>query len=443
MNFFMEVAKLRAARLLWHRVMTKLGAKDERSKMLRTHCQTSGVSLQEQDPYNNVIRTTVEAMAAVLGGTQSLHTNALDEAIALPTDFSARIARNTQLVIQEETGITKVVDPLGGSYYVEALTNELAEKAWEIIERVEAEGGMTKAIAAGWPKAMIEEAAAAKQARVDRGEDVIVGVNKYKPAEAGEIEILEVDNHRVREAQVARINRVKAARDGAACEAALGALREGARLTSKPGLENNLLALAVDAARARATLGEISKAMEDGFGRYETVPTPVKGVYGAAYSGDDRWSQVVDGIAAFERRRGRKPRLLVAKMGQDGHDRGANVVASAFGDMGFEVVSGPLFQTPEETLVLALEKDVDVVGASSLAAGHKTLIPELVRLLKDNGRPDIRVIAGGVIPAQDYDYLREAGVVGIYGPGSNIVECAADVLRLLGHNMPPVEEAAE
>ncbi|HEU4969841.1 methylmalonyl-CoA mutase [Sphingomonas sp.] len=468
MNFFMEVAKLRAARLLWHRAMTMLGAKQERSKMLRTHCQTSGVSLQEQDPYNNVIRTTIEAMAAVLGGTQSLHTNALDEAIALPTDFSARIARNTQLVIQEETGITKVVDPLGGSYYIEALTNELAEKAWEIIERVEAEGGMAKAVAAGWPKAMIEEAAAAKQARVDRGEDVIVGVNKYRPAEESEIEILEVDNHRVREAQIARINRVKAARDEAVCQAALEALRHCAAnpipfvssevekrastgsepalldyARSERGLANNLLARAIECARARATLGEISKAMEDGFGRYETVPTPVRGVYGAAYRDEDRWTQVVDGIAAFERRRGRKPRLLVAKMGQDGHDRGANVVASAFSDMGFEVVSGPLFQTPEETLVLALEKDVDVVGASSLAAGHKTLIPELVRLLRENGRPDIRVIAGGVIPAQDYDYLRERGVAGIYGPGTNIVDSAADVLRLLGHNMPPVEEAAE
>jgi len=473
MNFFMEVAKLRAARLLWYRVMTKLGAKDERSKMLRTHCQTSGVSLQEQDPYNNVIRTTVEAMAAVLGGTQSLHTNALDEAIALPTDFSARIARNTQLVIQEETGITKVVDPLGGSYYVEALTNELAERAWEIIERVEAEGGMAKAVAAGWPKAMIEEAAAARQARVDRGEDVIVGVNKYKPAQATEMDILDVDNHRVREAQVARIQRVKAGRDEAACQRALEALRIGA--ATNPGLpepvegvpsssapdqeekgglrqaqpsqslsaETNLLALAVECARARATLGEISAAMEDVFGRYGTTPTPVKGVYGSAYTDDGRWHAVLEGVEAFERRRGRKPRLLVAKMGQDGHDRGANVIASAFSDMGFEVVSGPLFQTPEETLVLALEKDVDVVGASSLAAGHKTLVPELVRLLKANGRPDIRVIAGGVIPAQDYDYLREAGVAGIYGPGSNVIECAADVLRLLGHNMPPIEEAAE
>lgn len=437
MNFFMEVAKLRAARLLWHRVMTKLGAQDERSKMLRTHCQTSGVSLQEQDPYNNVIRTTIEAMAAVLGGTQSLHTNALDEAIALPTDFSARIARNTQLVIQEETGITKVVDPLGGSYYIEALTNELADKAWELIERIEAEGGMAKAVAAGWPKAMIEEAAAAKQARVDRGEDVIVGVNKYKPADTAEIEILDVDNHRVREAQIARINAVRASRDEAACQAALDRLREGAR-----GGEN-LLALAVDAARARATLGEISSAMEDVFGRYDTVPKPVRGVYSAPYQGEDRWTQVVDGVAAFERRRGRKPRILVAKMGQDGHDRGANVVASAFADMGFDVTSGPLFQTPEETLALALEKDVDVVGCSSLAAGHKTLIPALIRLLKEAGRPDIRVTAGGVIPSQDYDFLRDAGVAGIYGPGTNLVDCAADVLRLLGHNMPPVDEAAE
>jgi methylmalonyl-CoA mutase len=480
MNFFMEVAKLRAARLLWHRVMTRLGAKDERSKMLRTHCQTSGVSLQEQDPYNNVIRTTIEAMAAVLGGTQSLHTNALDEAIALPTDFSARIARNTQLVIQEETGITKVVDPLGGSFYVEALTNELAEKAWEIIERVEAEGGMAKAVAAGWPKAMIEEAAAAKQARVDRGEDVIVGVNKYRPAETGEIEILEVDNHRVREAQIARIQRVKAGRDEAKCQAALDALREAAANPPRdgegdhakhrgggPGIElnaapgplhhdaaasrspspsrggSNLLALAVEAARARATLGEISQAMEDVFGRYGTTPTPVKGVYGGAYAEDSRWDAVVAGVEAFERRRGRKPRILVAKMGQDGHDRGANVVASAFSDLGFEAISGPLFQTPEETVVLALEKDVDVVGASSLAAGHKTLIPELIRLLREAGRPDIRVTAGGVIPSQDYEFLRAAGVAGIYGPGTNLVECAADVLRLLGHNMPPVEEAAE
>jgi methylmalonyl-CoA mutase len=441
MNFFMEVAKLRAARVLWHRVMTNLGAQDERSKMLRTHCQTSGVSLTEQDPYNNVIRTTVEAMAAMLGGTQSLHTNALDEAIALPTDFSARIARNTQIIIQEETGMTKVVDPLGGSYYIEALTQELVDKAWDIIERVEAEGGMAKAVAAGWPKAMIEEAAAARQARVDRGDDVIVGVNKYRLANEDLLETLEVDNTKVREAQIARINKVKASRNEAECQAALDALRKGA--AAPASLENNLLALAVEAARARATLGEISSAMEESFDRYGTTPTPVKGVYAAPYAGDSRWQQVLDGVAAVERRLGRKPKLLVAKMGQDGHDRGANIIASAFGDMGFDVVSGPLFQTPEETVVLALESNVDIVGASSLAAGHKTLIPELIRNLKAAGRNDIKVIAGGVIPPQDYDYLREAGVQGIYGPGSNVVECAADVLRLLGHNMPPAGLEAE
>lgn len=442
MNFFMEIAKLRAARVLWHRVMTKLGAKDERSKMLRTHCQTSGVSLTEQDPYNNVMRTTIEAMAAMLGGTQSLHTNALDEAIALPTDFSARIARNTQIVIQEETGMCNVVDPLGGSYYVEALTQQLVDAAQEIIDRVEAEGGMAKAVAAGWPKAMIETAAAARQARVDRGEDVIVGVNKYRLANEDLLETLEVDNTKVREAQIARINRVKADRDEAACQAALEALRKAA--AGPQSIDNNLLAHAVEAARARATLGEISSAMEDSFNRYGTQPTPVKGVYAAPYKDDSRWKQVLDGVQAVERRLGRKPKLLVAKMGQDGHDRGANIIASAFGDMGFDVVSGPLFQTPEETVVLALDSGVDVVGASSLAAGHKTLIPELINRLREHGRSDIKVIAGGVIPPQDYDFLRDAGVQGIYGPGSNVVECAADVLRLLGHNMPPagLEEAA-
>tara|TARA_R110000787_G_scaffold85525_5_gene182438 strand:+ start:6634 stop:8787 length:2154 start_codon:yes stop_codon:yes gene_type:complete len=442
MNFFMEIAKLRAARVLWHRAMTELGAKDERSKMLRTHCQTSGVSLTEQDPYNNVMRTTIEAMAAMLGGTQSLHTNALDEAIALPTDFSARIARNTQIVIQEETGMTKVVDPLGGSYYVEALTQQLVDEAWAIIEKVQADGGMAKAVAAGWPKAMIETAAAARQARVDRGDDVIVGVNKYRLATEDFLETLDIDNAKVREGQIARINRVKAERDDAACQAALDALRDGAAKPSS--LDNNLLALAVEAARARATLGEISSAMEESFDRYGTQPTPVKGVYSAPYAGDSRWQQVLDGVQAVERRLGRKPKLLVAKMGQDGHDRGANVIASAFGDMGFDVVSGPLFQTPDETVVLALESDVDVVGASSLAAGHKTLIPDLIAKLREAGRNDIKVIAGGVIPPQDYDFLRDAGVQGIYGPGSNVVECAADVLRLLGHNMPPagLEDAA-
>jgi len=441
MNFFMEVAKLRAARVLWHRVMTNLGAKDERSKMLRTHCQTSGVSLQEQDPYNNVIRTTIEAMASMLGGTQSLHTNALDEAIALPTDFSARIARNTQIIIQEETGMCNVVDPLGGSYYIEALTQQLVDQAWEIIERVQAEGGMAKAVAAGWPKAMIETAAAARQARVDRGDDVIVGVNKYRLASEDLLETLEVDNAKVREGQIARINKMKAQRDEAACQAALAALRDGA--AAPASIENNLLALAVECARARATLGEISSAMEDSFQRYGTQPTPVKGVYAAPYEGDSRWQQVLDGVQAVERRLGRKPKVLVAKMGQDGHDRGANVIASAFGDMGFDVVSGPLFQTPEETVVLALESAVDVVGASSLAAGHKTLIPELIQKLREAGRSDIKVIAGGVIPPQDYEFLRNAGVQGIYGPGTNVVECAADVLRLLGHNMPPLGSTLE
>ncbi|MFC4295382.1 methylmalonyl-CoA mutase [Novosphingobium tardum] len=434
MNFFMEVAKLRAARTLWHRVMDGLGAKDERSKMLRTHCQTSGVSLQEQDPYNNVIRTTIEAMAATLGGTQSLHTNALDEAIALPTDFSARIARNTQIVLAEESGITRVVDPLGGSYYVEALTETLVDEAWKLIAEVDGLGGMTKAVASGMPKQRIEEAAAARQARVDRAEDVIVGVNKYRLAEEAHLDTLDIDNHAVRDAQIARLKAMREKRDEAACKAALAALTDGAKGSG------NLLALAVEAARARASLGEISDAMEVAFGRYGTQPVPVTGIYGKAYGADPRYAQVVDGVEAVARRLGRKPRLLVAKMGQDGHDRGANVIASAFADMGFDVSSGPLFQTPQETLDLALEKDVDAIGASSLAAGHKTLIPELVRLLKDAGRADIKVIAGGVIPPQDYEFLRDAGVQGIYGPGSNVVECAADLLRLLGHNMPPAGE---
>jgi methylmalonyl-CoA mutase len=435
MNFFMEVSKLRAARTLWHRVMNELGAKDERSKMLRTHCQTSGVSLQEQDPYNNVIRTTVEAMAATLGGTQSLHTNALDEAIALPTEFSARIARNTQIILTEETGITKVVDPLGGSYYVEALTAELVDQAWKIIGEVDELGGMTKAVASGMPKRLIEEAAAARQARVDKGEDVIVGVNKYRLETEDQLDTLEVDNDFVRQGQIARLAATRASRDEAACQAALNALTEGAKSGA------NLLALAVDAARARATLGEISDAMEAVFGRYATTPVPVQGIYGSAHEFDKRWAQVLDGVASVARRLGRKPKLLVAKMGQDGHDRGANVIASAFSDMGFDVISGPLFQTPEETVVLALQHDVDAVGASSLAAGHKTLIPELIKGLREAGRGDIKVIAGGVIPPQDYDYLREAGVQGIYGPGSNVVECAADVLTLLGHNMPPLHDA--
>ena len=437
MNFFMEVAKLRAARTLWWRTMDGLGAKSERSKMLRTHCQTSGVSLQEQDPYNNVIRTTIEALASVLGGTQSLHTNALDEAIALPTDFSARIARNTQLVIQEESGICNVVDPLGGSYYVEALTAKLVEEAEKLMAEVDAAGGMTAYVATGKPKAAIESAAAAKQASVDRGETVIVGVNKYRKEVEDHLDTLDIDNHAVREGQIARLKAVRAGRDEAACQATLKALTEGC---TNGG---NLLALAVEAARHDATLGEISSAMEEAFGRYGTNPTPVKGIYSAAYEGDSRYTQIVEGVAAVGRRLGRAPRVLVAKMGQDGHDRGANVIASAFADMGFDVVSGPLFQTPAETRDMALAEDVDAIGASSLAAGHKTLIPELIQLLREAGRPDIKVVAGGVIPPQDYDFLREAGVQGIYGPGSNVVECAADMLRLLGHNMPPLGSELE
>jgi methylmalonyl-CoA mutase len=437
MNFFMEVAKLRAARTLWHRIMSDFGAKNPKSLMLRTHCQTSGVSLTEQDPWNNIVRTTIEAMAAALGGTQSLHTNSFDEAIALPTDFSARIARNTQLILAEESGITNVADPLGGSWFVETLTKELGDKAWALIEEVEALGGMTSAVREGMPKRRIEEAAAERAAKVDRGETVIVGVNRYRPAEEHPIDILEVDNAKVRAGQIARIERIRADRDEAKCRAALDAL------TSAAGSEENLLALAVEAARARATLGEISFALEEAWGRYGTTPEPVKGIYGGAYGEDPKWARAQEGVAAIGRRLGRKPRMLVAKMGQDGHDRGANLVASAFADLGFEVVPGPLFQTPEESARLAVEKDVDVVGASSLAAGHKTLVPELIGHLRDLGRPDIKVVVGGVIPVQDYDMLREAGVQAIFGPGTNLVEAAGEVLKLLGHNMPPLEEAAE
>ncbi|HEX9948331.1 MAG TPA: methylmalonyl-CoA mutase family protein, partial [Allosphingosinicella sp.] len=437
MNFFMEIAKLRAARLLWWRIMKGFGANRQKSLLLRTHCQTSGVSLTEQDPYNNIVRTTIEAMAAVLGGTQSLHTNSFDEAIALPTDFSARIARNTQLILAEESGITNVADPLGGSYFIESLTNELADKAWALIEEVEAMGGMTAAVAEGLPKRRIEEAAAARAARADRGEDVIVGVNRYRLEDEAHLDILQIDNDKVRTGQVARIEKVRAGRDEAAVQAALDALREGAKGDA------NLLALSVDAARARATLGEISQALEDAFGRYGTTPEPVKGIYGGAHEGDPRWERAGAGVAAIERRLGRRPRMLVAKMGQDGHDRGANLVSSAFSDLGFEIVAGPLFQTPEESARLAVEKEVDVVGASSLAAGHKTLVPELIGHLREMGRPDIKVVVGGVIPAQDYDMLREAGVQAIFGPGTNLVDAAGEVLRLLGHNMPPLEDPAE
>ena len=435
MNFFMEIAKLRAARTLWATIMADFGAAP-RSQMLRTHCQTSGVSLQEQDPYNNVIRTTVEAMAAALGGTQSLHTNALDEAIALPTDFSARIARNTQLVLQEETGITRVVDPLGGSYYIEALTDQLVKGAQALIDEVEALGGMTKAVESGMPKLEIEKAAAAKQARVDMGDDVIVGVNKYKPETQEKLDILDVDNVAVRASQIERLASVRANRDAAAVETALAALRSGA------AAGDNLLALAVNAARVRATLGEISAALEDVFGRHTAVVKMVKGIYADAYKGDPAYVRVADGVEAFERRKGRKPRVLIVKMGQDGHDRGAKVVGTALADLGFDATVGPLFQTPDEACALALSLDVDIVASSSLAAGHKTLVPALITALKDASRPDIRVIAGGVIPAQDYDFLRDIGTAAIFGPGTNIVEAAADLLRLLGHNLPPIGEMA-
>jgi len=433
MNFFMEVSKLRAARLLWSRIMTDFGAQKPGSKMLRTHCQTSGVSLTEKDPYNNVIRTTVEAMAAAFGGTQSLHTNALDEAIALPTDFSARIARNTQLVLQEETGITNVVDPLGGSYYVESLTNSMAEEAWKLIQEVEEMGGMTKAVESGLPKLRIEEAAARKQARIDRGEEVVVGVNKYKLAEEDEIDVLDIDNKAVREAQIARLQRVRGERDAAACQAALDALTEGCKGDA------NLLELAVDAARARATVGEISDAMEKVFDRHKAEIRSVTGVYGAAYEGDEGFMSIQKDIEAFAEAEGRRPRMLVVKMGQDGHDRGAKVIATAFADIGFDVDVGPLFQTPEEAARQAVEADVHVVGVSSQAAGHKTLVPELVKELAAQDASDVLVVCGGVIPAQDYDELYAAGVSAIYGPGTNIPDAAGEVIALLNKTKQAAE----
>ncbi|WP_281018369.1 MULTISPECIES: methylmalonyl-CoA mutase [unclassified Minwuia] len=425
MNFFMEVAKLRAARLLWHRIVSQFDPKDARSTMLRTHCQTSGVSLTEQDPYNNVIRTTVEAMAAVLGGTQSLHTNALDEAIALPTDFSARIARNTQLVLQEETGIPNVIDPLGGSYYVEALTAKLAEDAWALIQQVEEQGGMTKAVAEGMPKLMIEEAATRRQARVDRGEDVIVGVNKYKPSTDTAPEVLDIDTTKVRDGQIALLKSIRESRDQAACDAALKALTEGARG------DGNLLALCVDAARARATVGEMSDAMEEVFGRHRAEIRSVSGVYAKAYEGDEGFAKIQSDIDDFVTAEGRRPRMLVVKMGQDGHDRGAKVIATAFADIGFDVDVGPLFQTPEEVARDAVENDVHVIGVSSLAAGHKALVPALMQALKEQDAEDILVICGGVIPSGDYDWLKQAGVSGIYGPGTHIPAAAAEILELV------------
>ncbi|WP_149589502.1 methylmalonyl-CoA mutase [Tabrizicola flagellatus] len=425
MNFFMEVAKLRAARMLWHRIMSGFGAKKASSLMLRTHCQTSGVSLQEQDPYNNVIRTAYEAMAAVLGGTQSLHTNALDEAIALPTEFSARIARNTQLVLQEETGITHVVDPLAGSYYVESLTAQLAEAAWKLIEEVEAMGGMTKAVASGMPKLRIEETAARRQAMIDRGEEVIVGVNKYRKDKEDPIEILDIDNMAVREAQIARLKAVRSGRDEARCQAALD------ELTRRAGAGGNLLEAAVEAARARASVGEISMAMEKVFGRHRAEVKTLAGVYGAAYEGDAGFEAIQKDVEAFAEAEGRRPRMLVVKMGQDGHDRGAKVIATAFADIGFDVDVGPLFQTPEEAAQDAIDNDVHVIGISSQAAGHKTLAPRLIEVLKERGAGDILVICGGVIPQQDYDFLKAAGVKAIFGPGTNIPAAAKEILDLI------------
>ena len=425
MNFFMEAAKLRAARLLWHKIMTDLGAQTEKSKMLRTHCQTSGVSLQAQDPYNNVIRTAYEAMAAALGGTQSLHTNALDEAIALPTEFSARIARNTQLILQEETGVTNVVDPLAGSYYVESLTDQLATEAWKLIEEVEEMGGMTKAVASGMPKLRIEEAAAKRQAMIDRGQEVIVGVNKYRLDEEEPIDILDIDNDAVRASQIARLQSIRSSRDEAACEAAL------AELTRCAEADGNLLEAAVEASRARASVGEISMAMEKVFGRHRAEVKTLAGVYGAAYEGDEGFAAIQKSVESFAEDEGRRPRMLVVKMGQDGHDRGAKVIATAFADIGFDVDVGPLFQTPEEAAQDAVDNDVHVIGISSQAAGHKTLAPKLVEALKEKGAEDIIVICGGVIPQQDYDFLYGAGVKAIFGPGTNIPKAADDILQII------------
>ena len=427
MNFFMEVAKLRAARLLWAELMQRhFQPNDPRSLALRTHCQTSGVSLTEQDPYNNIVRTTVEALAAVLGGTQSLHTNSFDEALGLPTPFSARIARNTQLIIAEETGIPKVVDPLGGSFYVEHLTHSLAAEAMKLIDQVEGMGGMTRAVEGGLPKLMIEEAAARRQARIDKGEEVIVGVNKYRPANPERVEVLDIDNTAVRESQIARLKRVRETRDEGAVRAALAALTKAA--AEKSG---NLLDLSVQAARARATVGEISDALEQVFTRHRAVIRSVSGVYGAAYEGDEGFQKIRDAVAGFAEAEGRRPRMLVCKLGQDGHDRGAKVIATAFADIGFDVDVGPLFQTPEEAARQAVENDVHVVGVSSQAAGHKTLVPALIAALKAEGAGDILVVCGGVIPPQDYEALLAAGAAAIYGPGTHIPQAAAEIMELI------------
>ena len=425
MNFFMEAAKLRAARLLWHRIMSEFAPKKPVSLMLRTHCQTSGVSLQEQDPYNNVVRTAYEALAAVLGGTQSLHTNALDEAIALPTEFAARIARNTQLILQEETGVANVIDPLAGSYYVESLTAQMAQEAWKLIEEVEEMGGMTKAVASGMPKLRIEDSAARRQAAIDRGAEVIVGVNKYRLETEDPIDFRSIDNAAVRDAQIARLAQVRATRDSAACDAALE------DLSRRAAHGGNLLEAAITAARARATVGEISMAMEKIFGRHRAEVKTLAGVYGAAYEGDDAFAAIQKDVEAFAEQEGRRPRMLVVKMGQDGHDRGAKVIATAFADIGFDVDVGPLFQTPEEAAQDAIDNDVHVVGISSQAAGHRTLAPKLVQALKDAGAGEILVICGGVIPQQDYQFLYDHGIKAIFGPGTNIPEAARDILRLI------------
>jgi len=426
MNFFMEIAKLRAARLLWAKLMRQFNPKNPASLQLRTHCQTSGVSLTEQDPYNNIIRTAVEAMAGVLGGTQSLHTNSFDEALALPTPFSARVARNTQLILAEESGITHVVDPLGGSYFVESLTHSAAAAAQALIDEVEALGGMTKAVQQGLPKLRIEEAAARKQARMDRGEEVIVGVNKYTADEASPVQLLEIDNTRVREQQVARLKQIRATRDQARVQATLAALGEAARSG-----KGNLLALAVDAMRARATVGEVSDALERVFTRHHATIRSVSGVYGSAYQGDEAFQRIQREVESFARAEGRRPRMLVVKLGQDGHDRGAKVIATAFADIGFDVDVGPLSQTPEEAARQAIENDVHVIGVSTQAAGHRTLVPALLAALRQEGGGDILVICGGVIPPQDYDELKRAGVAAIYGPGTNIPVAASEILRLI------------
>ena len=425
MNHFMEIAKMRAGRIIWASLVNRFSPKNEKSLALRTHCQTSGWSLTEQDPYNNIARTCVEALAATLGGTQSLHTNALDEAIALPTDFSARIARNTQIYLQEETGITKIIDPWAGSYYVEKLTAEILEKAWTHIHEIEELGGMAKAIEAGIPKIRIEEAAARKQARIDSGNDIIVGVNRFQLDEEETMDILQIDNSEVRLSQIARLNKMKASRDGIKVQASLNRLQQGAK-------ENkNLLALAIECARNRASLGEISDAMESVFGRYQATIRSISGIYSAEAMQDKDFIRAKEMAEEFSRLEGRRPRIMVAKMGQDGHDRGAKVISTSFADIGFDVDIGPLFQTPTEAVMQAIENDVHILGISSLAAGHKTLIPQVMELLEKLGRNDIMVIAGGVIPAQDYDFLYAQGVMGIFGPGTKIATAAIDILTIM------------